>query len=119
MFYTLAGFVSGICTGLGFGGGSVLILILTTISHIDQHVAQATNIVFFISSAIISIIINIKNKNIKFKTSYIIIISGIIGALIGATLSSKLNVFILRKLFGFFLICISITGFYSLIKHKE
>ena len=119
MFYTLTGFLAGICTGLGFGGGSVLILLLTTMLNVNQHTAQATNIVFFIASSIITIFINIKNKNIVFKSAYIIIIFGVIGAIIGAILSSKLDVSILRKCFGIFLIFIAINGFISFSKQKN
>jgi len=60
--------------------------------------------------------VNLKNKNIEYKTAYIIIVSGIIGAVIGAKISVKLNVYELRKFFGYFLIIIAINEIYSLIK---
>lgn len=110
------GLISGICTGLGLGGGSMLILLLVLILSFDQHVAQATNIICFIPSAIISIFLNTKNKNINFKIAFPIIVFGIIGSVIGANISSKLDVFYLRKLFGLFLILISLNEFYSLIR---
>ena len=46
----------------------------------------------------------------------VIIVSGIIGAIIGASISVKLNVDELRKYFGYFLIVIAINEFYSLYK---
>ena len=63
--YIFLGFIAGMFTGLGLGGGSILALLLTLFFNVNQHLAQSTNIIFFIPSAIISIIINIKNKNIK------------------------------------------------------
>ena len=50
------------------GGGTILILCLSLFLGIEQHVAQATNLVFFIPTSIVAIITNIKHKNIDFKT---------------------------------------------------
>lgn len=119
MTAVIIGLASGICTGMGLGGGSVLILLLDLFLNFDQHIAQATNILCFVPSAIISIIVSMKNKNIKFKIALPIIVWGIIGSIIGATISSKLNVEYLRKLFGIFLIGISLNEFYSIKVYKK
>ena len=74
--------ISGVISGLGMGGGTVLILFLSIFLGMDQHVAQATNLVFFIPTAIASSVINIKNKNVNFKVSIVIIIFGVIGSII-------------------------------------
>ena len=119
MIYIFIGAISGMFTGLGLGGGSVLILFLTLFANVPQHISQATNIIFFIPSAIISILINLKHKNIKFKKAYLVIVFGILGSILGATIASRLNVFYLRKLFGVFLILISIIEFFSFFKSKK
>ena len=54
------GIIAGIITSLGMGGGAILILLLTLFMNIDQHISQATNLIFFIPTAITSIIINVK-----------------------------------------------------------
>ena len=107
------GLVSGICTGLGIGGGSVLILCLSFFLGFEQHVAQATNILFFIPAAIISILLNFKNKNINIKNSIPIILFGILGSIVGSNISKNLNMYLLRKLFGFFLILVCVKEIYS------
>lgn len=43
-FFT--GIISGTVSGTGMGGGTILILILSVFMGIDQHIAQATNLVF-------------------------------------------------------------------------
>ena len=63
MIEILIGMISGIVSGTGMGGGTILIFILTFMMGIEQHVAQATNLIFFIPTSIVAIIINIKNKN--------------------------------------------------------
>ena len=48
MTEVLIGIVSGIVSGTGMGGGTILIFLLTFMLGIEQHVAQATNLIFFI-----------------------------------------------------------------------
>lgn len=71
---------------------------------------------FFIPTSITAIIINWKNKNIDRKTAYTVIIVGIMGAIIGAKISSNLNVQSLKKYFGYFLILITMVEIYNLKK---
>ena len=73
------------------GGGTILIMCLSIFLGIEQHIAQATNLVFFIPTSIIAIITNIKQKYIDFKIAIPITISGIIGAVIGAIISNKMD----------------------------
>ena len=67
MIEIFIGMISGIVSGTGMGGGTILIFLLTFMMGIEQHVAQATNLIFFIPTSIVAIIINIKNKNIDLK----------------------------------------------------
>ncbi len=118
----LIGTISGIVTAIGSGGGTILILLLTMFLGIPQHVAQATNLIFFVPTSITAIVMNIKNKNINFKVGNIIILFGVIGAIIGAIVSSKIQVQSLRKLFGIFLLFVSlheIYNFYNLYIKKK
>lgn len=116
MLYFIIGIMAGICTGLGLGGGSILILFLTLFLDIEQHIAQATNLIFFTASAIVSILYNLKNKTINFKNSMFIIFFGVIGASIGALISRNLNVLILKKFFAVFLLIVGIYESYSYYK---
>ena len=112
----IIGLASGIIGGLGMGGGTVLILLLSMISNIEQHIAQGTNVIFFVPTSIAAIFVFIKNKNIRFKVGIPICLWGLLGAFIGASISSKMEVGILRKFFGAFLIIIAIYQTYSLYK---
>ncbi len=110
----LIGLIAGIIGGLGMGGGTVLILLLTIFMNIEQTIAQGSNIIFFIPTAIASIFIFIKNKYINFKVAIPICLWGLVGAFIGARISTKLQINVLRKCFGVFLIIIAIYQSYSL-----
>ena len=69
MIEILIGMISGIVSGTGMGGGTILIFLLTFMMGIEQHVSQATNLIFFIPTSIVAIIINIKNKAEKNETT--------------------------------------------------
>lgn len=119
MIEILIGVISGIVSGLGMGGGTVLILCLSLFLNVEQHIAQATNIIFFVPTAIVAIVVNWKNKNIDFKVALPICFWGILGAFTGACISMRMNVNALRKCFGGFLIFIGIYQTYRYIKEKK
>lgn len=115
----LMGLVSGIVSGTGMGGGTILIFLLTFIMGIEQHIAQATNLIFFIPTSIVAIIVNLKNKNIDMPLAIIISVFGILGAIIGANISINIDVKILKKCFGVFLAIIAINEIYSIVKEYK
>ena len=110
------GIVAGIVSGTGMGGGTILIFLLTFMLGIEQHIAQATNLIFFIPTAIVAIIVNLKNKNIDTKLAILVSVFGVLGAIIGANISIHIDVGILRKCFGIFLAIITINEIYSIVK---
>ena len=112
----LIGLIAGIVSGTGMGGGTVLILLLTAFYGIEQHIAQASNLIFFIPTSIVAIITNWKYKLIDKKLAISISIWGTIGAAIGAFFSTKTNVHALRKYFGIFLAIIAIWEIYSFFR---
>lgn len=116
MIEILIGILSGIISGAGMGGGSVLIFLLTFILGIEQHIAQATNLIFFVPTSIVAIIVNFRNKNIDLKTGLLISVFGVLGAIIGANIAVKIDVNFLRKAFGVFLAFVAINEINSIIK---
>ena len=115
----ITGLISGIVSGLGMGGGTILILILTLFGNIEQHIAQATNLIFFIPTSLAAIWINYKQKIIDIKLGLIIGGIGCIGAILGSIISNKLDTNILKKIFGVFLGFIAINEIYNIIKSNK
>ncbi len=87
----LAGFLSGIAASMGLGGGSILIIYLTAFAKTAPSEAAITNLLFFIPTAIIAVILNAKNKKINFKVGIMLTLGGVLGALIGAFLASVIG----------------------------
>lgn len=116
MIYILFGIIAGIVTGMGMGGGTVLILLLSTFAGLDQHIAQATNLIYFVPTSLSTIIINMKQKNLDVKLAVKISIFGIIGAIIGAIIADKIPSANLRKYFAVFIFIIGLYEVYQLYK---
>lgn len=112
----LFGVISGVVASMGMGGGVTLVLLFSLFSDVSQHIVQGINLVFFVPTSIVAIYMNIKNKNIDYKVSKIVIISGVIGAVIGSLLAIKINADSLKKYFGMFLIGIAIFEIISFFK---
>ena len=60
IFLILAGIVGGVIAGMGMGGGTLLIPILTIFLSVSQHLSQAINLIGFVPMAIIALIIHSK-----------------------------------------------------------
>ena len=109
----LAGFFSGIISGMGIGGGAILIPVLTAFMGIEQKVAQCVNLVYFIPTAVTALIIHIRNKSVDLKTALFVTGFGVVGAVIGSFLAIWISGGLLRKLFAIFLFAIGINQFFD------
>ena len=104
----IVGFFSGIISGMGIGGGAILIPALILLQGIGQQVAQGINLLYFLPTAIVSLIVHIKNKNVELKTALTLGISGVLGAIGGSLLAVRMSGGLLGRLFGIFLFLIGV-----------
>jgi len=119
LIYSLAGILGGVLGGMGMGGGTVLIPLLTIFYGVGQHSAQAINLIAFIPMAVIALIIHLKNKMVVFKDVLLIVIPGIISCIIGCYLARNLSGDVLRRCFGGFLILLSIWQLITAFRKKK
>ena len=109
----LAGAVTGIITGFGIGGGTLLILYLTMFGGLSQLEAQGINLLYFIPTAGSALISHIKNKRVNFRA---VILSGAAGTLVAvfsSILASKMDITLLRRIFGGFLLLVGISELFA------
>ena len=104
----LVGVISGIVSGLGMGGGTILITFLTCFLKVNQIVAQASNIIFFVPTSIIATIVNVKNHTLKWKIAIPLVITGVVGAAIGSLIANNIDTTLLKKAFAIFLMFIAL-----------
>ena len=119
VWYVITGIISGILGGMGMGGGTTLIPLLTIFGGVSQHSAQAVNLISFIPMAVVALIIHLKNKLIKFDKILYIILPGVITCVVGCFVAKNISGNLLGKFFGGFLIILSIFQFVSIFVKKE
>lgn len=104
----LYGILGGLLGGMGMGGGTLLIPLLTILGGLSQIESQGINLISFTLMAIVSIIIHAKNKLIDYKVAIPIIITGVIFSLLGSLLANSINTLTLKTLFGVFLVALGL-----------
>lgn len=115
MVLFLTGLFSGIISGMGIGGGAVLIPAIAIFTSLTQQEAQGINLIVFIPSSIFALAIHVKNKNIAAGKVFPLILWGILGAIAGAIAAIFIPPALLRKIFSVFLF---LAGFYELFGKK-
>jgi len=103
----LFGFLSGILGGMGMGGGTLLIPLLTFLD-IPQTTIQAINLISFLPMAIVALGLHFKNGLVKTKNVLWIILPAIIFASLGAFLTRFVQPKILKYFFGALLLSLGI-----------
>ncbi len=119
MILFIIGIASGIISGMGIGGGVILIPALVVASGIDQHTAQGINLIYFIPTAIIALVVHIIKKRIEFKTAIPVILTGLAGAYFGSRLALSMDGTVLRRMFGVFLLVIGAYELYKSVKRDK
>ncbi|MBQ3817493.1 MAG: sulfite exporter TauE/SafE family protein [Clostridia bacterium] len=114
----LAGLFSGIIGSMGMGGGAVLIIYLALFTDTSQLNAQGINLIFFIPIALISVIIYTLKGRIKWKTALFFAAFGLIGSIIGISLSNFLKGNLPSIIFGVFLIFTGIKEIFIKVNNK-
>ena len=109
----VSGIAAGVLGGMGMGGGTILIPVLTIFFDVEQKQAQAINLVAFIPMAIASLIVHVKNKRVETKGILWIIIPATVLSLAGSMVAQAINGEILKRIFGGFLLLLSVAQFFS------
>ena len=99
--------ILGFLTGIGIGGGSLLILWLTLFLQQPQNIARAINLLFFLPSALIACLFRIKQGKLHLRKIFPAILGGAIGAVAFSLIGLRLDTEVLRIPFGFLLL---VTG---------
>lgn len=113
------GFLFGIISGCGIGGGSILVPLLVLFMEVEQSVAQGVCLIAFLPSAISALVIHIKNKNVDFATGKIYIIPGLVFAIAGSLGARFVSGTLLRRGFGVFLVVFAIYQAFGVTKTIE
>ena len=107
MVNVAVGILLGFLSGLGIGGGSLLLLWLTLVVGTDPFTSRVINLLFFLPAAVISCCFRWKNGTLELERILPAIIAGCLGATLGTWASGTWDTQMLRKGFG---ILLMVTG---------
>ena len=104
-------FIIAVLSGMGVGGGGLLVVYISLFSDTPQLIAQGINLLFFIFSSGSALCINLARRDIWGSVVLVMALFGILGALLGTFLSGVVSEGLLRKIFGGMLV---VSGILSL-----
>lgn len=96
----LVGAILGFLSGLGVGGGSLLILWLTLVLDMPASSARGINLAFFLPAAFVSSLFRWRQRALKLDLVIPGAISGCIAAVLFSWLGQRMDVELLKKGFG-------------------
>lgn len=101
-----AGAATGVLSGLGVGGGSLLLIYLTSFAGMDQRLAQGINLLYFLPAAAAALPAHWKNGFVEKRALLPAVGAGLAAAALAAWAATALETALLRKCFGVFLLWI-------------
>lgn len=111
LFYIFIIFCSAVA-GMGIGGGSIFLLLVSIFNVCDFKEAQIYNLIMFVGVGISCAIYSIKNKKIDFSIFKKIIFFIIVGSIIGVFINKLVDIEIAKKIF---LVFMALMGLYEII----
>ena len=112
----LVGTILGFLSGLGIGGGSLLILWLTVVLGVAHNTARGINLLFFLPSAAIACVFRRKQGAVDIKKLPPAILAGTVAAAAGSWIGFNMDMQLLKKLCGGLLI---LTGLRELLYRQK
>lgn len=106
-------FAGGIVTGtigalLGLGGGVFLIPFLVLVFDLPMHQAIATSIIAVIATSSAGAAMNLQRRTVNMRLGMLLEIATVLGAVMGGITANVLSGTILKKLFSFLLLVVSL-----------
>lgn len=105
----LCGLGAGILSAWGVGGGTLLLLVMTLFLDVGQRTAQGVNLLFFLPTAAGALICHAKNGYLDKPTLKAAVPAAVAAAGLGAWLALSVDVELLRRPFGVYLLLSGIS----------
>ena len=109
----LAGAATGILSGFGVGGGTLLLIYMTAFAGLPQEQAQGINLLYFLPAAAASLPAHAKNGFLEKPVLLPAIPAGLLCAALGAWTATGMDTALLRRLFGVFLLFIGVRELFA------
>ncbi|MGI5936601.1 MAG: TSUP family transporter [Oscillospiraceae bacterium] len=102
----LVGFFTGVLSGFGVGGGTLLMIYLVSFAGVGQAAAQGINLIYFLPCSAAALVSHIKNGLVDKKVALPAIVAGAVSTLAASLLATAIETTLLEKIFGVFLLAV-------------
>ncbi|HEX9711323.1 MAG TPA: sulfite exporter TauE/SafE family protein [Actinomycetota bacterium] len=108
----IVGLIAGASAGLfGVGGGFLMVPAMVLLLDQSQHVAQGTSLLVIVPTTLVGTALNVRRRNVDLPLLVPLAVAGIVGAVLGALASVRLDPDTLRRIFGIVMILVSLRLF--------
>ncbi len=104
----IVGLITGVLSGMGIGGGTLLVLYLTAVLDTAQNTAAGINLLYFLGCAPSSLVFHIKERRVVWRAALWAMAGGVATALTTALLAPDPSPDWLRRVFGCLLLTIGL-----------
>lgn len=115
----LCGLGASVISAWGVGGGTLLLLVMTLFLGVDQRTAQGINLLFFLPTAVSALVCHAKGGYLDKPALKAAVPAAVAAALIGAWISTAVDVEILRRPFGVYLLASGVSLIWPQKKQKQ
>lgn len=119
LIFLLCGIAGGILGGMGMGGGTLLIPLLTAVCGVKQSAAQGVNLLCFLPMSLVALGVHAKNGLLKKEGLAFLTLPALLFSALASFAAAYLPDAALSKGFGFFLIVLSLFQFAAAIRMKK
>ena len=106
--FFLCGVLGGVLGGMGMGGGTALIPLLTLFLGVPQAAAQGVNLLSFFPMAALALSVHAKNGLLKKEGLPFLVLPALVLSAAAALFAAHLPALLLRRAFGSFLVALSL-----------
>lgn len=104
----LVGALTGVLSGFGVGGGTLLLLWMTAVQGMQQAQAGGVNLLYFITCALPALFGHIKNGLVEGQAVLWCTLAGVPACIAGSLLAAGMDTGLLRRCFGAFILVVGV-----------
>ena len=117
--YLLCGLAGGLLGGMGMGGGTALIPLLTIFLGVEQGVAQGVNLLSFLPMSAVALTVHARAGLLRVQSLPLLCIPALVFSVLFSLLATQLPGRVLRSGFGAFLVILSLIRFFQAFRTRH
>lgn len=117
--FLLCGIAGGVLGGMGMGGGTLLIPLLTAVCGVRQTAAQGVNLLCFLPMSAVALCVHAKSGLLQKEGLAFLTVPALVFSALSSLAAAYLPETALAKGFGLFLVALSFFQFFSALRTRK